>query len=264
MADRNLYGGTPADVAENEAGVRVAGAVGLVWDSPEEGATQVTDLVDLSGTPITQLVADERGVVLPFWGPADGREALWVDFGVGRLKLTSNSVGERFKAHTEALDPHNSKQYTDDQLNGYIPRRGAQLTMERGRTWTGFKIPDVVSSVGDTTGDVFKLETDGKTPTGHQQFTRLKNNGAMYFDPAGSHVPVVVGQYEGVSDNGSAITVSRGRAGSDPIVFRVRADGRVEANGTIAAPNIGSARVFSGPTPPANPQVGDVWVQYGA
>ncbi|UFQ16419.1 MULTISPECIES: hypothetical protein [Streptomyces] len=264
MADRNLFGGTPADVAENDAGVRVPGAVGLVWDSKEDTAAQVTDLVDINGTPIVQLVADERGVIPLFWGPADGREALWVDFGVGRMKLTSNSVGERFKSHLEQLDPHNSKAYTDDRLTDYIPRRGARINCEKGTTWTGFKVPDVVNYVGDTAGNVFKLETEGKSPAGHQEFTRIKNSGALYVDPVGSHVPVHIGQYEGVSDNGTAVAVSRGRAGTDPVVFRVRADGRVEANGAVSAPNIGGARLFSGPTAPANPRIGDVWVEYGA
>ncbi|MES9589957.1 hypothetical protein ABWK57_14010 [Streptomyces sp. NPDC094045] len=263
MADRNLFGGTPADVAENEAGVRVPGAVGLVWSSSEDSASQETDLVDINGTPIVQLVADERGVVPPFWGPADGREALWVDFGAGRMKLTSNSVGERFKGHLEALDPHNSKQYADEQLTNYTPLRGANFKIDKGQTWGRYTIPDPVGTTADGVGGVFSTITEGSTPGGFKEFTRLKNTGALYVDPAGSHVPLAVGQFESVSANGSAITVSRGRAGSEPVVFRVRTDGRVEASGPVTAPNIGTARVFSGPTAPAKPQVGDVWVQYG-
>ncbi|MFH8346793.1 hypothetical protein [Streptomyces sp. NPDC018045] len=264
MADRNLFGGTPADVAENEAGVRVAGGVGLVWDSSEDSAEQVTDLVDINGTPIVQLVADDHGVVQPFWGPADGREALWVDFGVGRMKLTSSDLGERFKRHLGQLDPHGSKQYTDEQLVAYVPRRGVSLSVEAGHTWGQVTVPDSEGSAGDTTGNVIKLTTEGKSPAGYSEFTRIKNNGALVLDPVGSHVPLVIGQWEGVSASGSAITVSRGRAGSDPVVFRVRADGCVEAAGSVSAPNVGTARLFSGPTAPANPQVGDVWVQYGA
>ncbi|MER6912230.1 hypothetical protein ABT354_11200 [Streptomyces sp. NPDC000594] len=263
MQDRVLFGGTPADVAETETGVRVPGAVGLVWDSPDDSASQVTDLVDINGTPITQLVADERGVIGRFWGPADGREFLWSDFGVGRMKLVSNSVGERFKDHREQFDPHGSKAYTDDQLTDYLPKRGGQLSVEQGRTWAAITVPDAVDRAGDSTGHVLKLETAGKSPAGHQHFTRLKNDGTLYVDPVGGHTPLCLGQYEGVADTATAISVSRGRAGVEPAVFRVRADGRVEAAGAISAPNVGSARVFSGPTAPANPQVGDVWVQYG-
>ncbi|ARZ66919.1 hypothetical protein SMD11_1258 [Streptomyces albireticuli] len=258
--DRNMFGGTPADVAENEAGVRVPGGVGLVWDGAGESAVQVTDLVDINGTPIVQLVADERGVVPPFWGPADGREALWVDFGVGRVKLTSSNLGERVKAHTEALDPHGSKAYTDQQLSGYIPRRGARLTAERGTTWSTVTVP---GAEGDPAGNVLRLETETKSPAGYSEFTRLTNSGSLYVDPVGSYVPLAVGQYEGVSDNATAVSISRGRAGTEA-VFRVRADGRVEAAGAVSAPNIGPARLFSGPTAPANPRVGDVWVAYGS
>ncbi|MEU2513787.1 hypothetical protein [Streptomyces syringium] len=262
--ERNLFGGTPADVAENEAGVRVPGGVGLVWDGPGEGAVQVTDLVDINGAPIVQLVADERGVVPPFWGPADGREALWVDFGVGRVKLTSSNLGERYQAHTEALDPHGSKAYVDNQLSSYVPRRGARLTVEKGATWGAMTVPGVEGASGDTVGHVLRLETENRTPSGHTEFTRLRNNGAVLVDPIGPHVPVAIGQYEGVGDSSTALSISRGRAGTDPAVFRVRADGRVEASGNISAPNIGTARVFSGPSAPTNPRVGDVWVAYGA
>ncbi|MFD5050427.1 hypothetical protein [Streptomyces tendae] len=238
-------------------------AVGTVWSSKEESAEQILDLVDINGTPITQLVADERGVIPLFWGPP-GAEYLWIDFGVGRLKITSNSLGERFKAHTEALDPHNSKQYTDEQLNNYIPRRGAQISCEKGVTWTGFKVPEVEGSTGDGAGNVFKVETENGTPAGYKEFTRLKNNGTLYVEPNGSHVPLAIGQWETVSANGTALNISKGRAGTEPSVFRIRADGRVEAAGAISAPNLGTARLFSGPTAPTNPQVGDVWVAYGA
>ncbi|MFI1796350.1 hypothetical protein ACH427_03170 [Streptomyces sp. NPDC020379] len=263
MADRNLFGGTPADVAENEAGVRVPAAVGTAWTSKEQSATQVTDLVDINGTPITQLVADERGVIPLFWGPANGAESLWIDFGVGRLKLVSNSVGERFKAHLEALDPHNSRLYTDEQLTNYMPRRGAQVASERGRTWLEVRVPDSNDGVADTVGNMVRITTNTKSPAGYDEFTRIKNSGAVVVEPAGPHVPLSVGQYETMPAEGTALLVSRGRAGSEPAVLRVRADGRVEAAGAISAPNIGNARVFSGPTAPSNPRVGDVWVSYG-
>ncbi|MFT2017725.1 hypothetical protein ACMA1D_18075 [Streptomyces sp. 796.1] len=262
MADRNLFGGTPADVAENEAGVRVAGGVGLVWEGPEDTAEQMTDLVDVTGTPITQLVADERGVLAPFWGPPDGREALWVDFGVGRMKLTSCTIGERLKAHLEQFDPHSSKQYTDEQLTGYIPRRGARINTPAGEKWVAFQVPDLVDDRGDE-GLVLALETAGSTPSGARLFTRLYNTGALHVEPNGAHVPLVIGQWEKASPNDTALSISKGRTNT-PSVFRVRADGRIEAAGAVSAPNIGTARLFSGPVAPTNPKVGDVWVQYVA
>lgn len=66
---RNLFGGTSADVAESVSGARIPGAVGTVWDGPSEGARQITDLTDSSGAPVLQLVADNRGMVPPFYGP---------------------------------------------------------------------------------------------------------------------------------------------------------------------------------------------------
>ncbi|RLV10237.1 hypothetical protein CTZ27_03185 [Streptomyces griseocarneus] len=218
--------------------------------------------MDINGTPITQIVADERGIIPLFWGPANGAESLWVDFGVGRMKLVSNSIGERLKAHQEALDPHNSMLYTDQQLTNYVPRRGGQVTSERGRTWIEVRVPDAVDGA-DTVGNAARLTTSAKTPGGFDEFTRIKNSGAVVVDPVGPYVPLAVGQYEGVPADGTALLVSRGRAGTEPAVLRVRSDGRIEAAGAISAPNIGGARVFSGPTPPASPRVGDVWVSYG-
>lgn len=36
----------------------------------------------------------------------------------------------------------------------------------------------------------------------------------------------------------------------------------VSANGTVTAPNVGGARIYSGSTAPSSPKVGDVWVQF--
>ncbi|QUI30689.1 hypothetical protein H9W91_07320 [Streptomyces alfalfae] len=250
-------------MAEDIDGARVPGAVGTVWDGPSEEATQIVDLTDADGVPIIQLVADERGFVPSFYGPADDTERLWVDFGVGKIALVSVTVGDRLKVHMQAADPHQDRAYTDERLSNYVPRSGASIDVGKGSTWTGFTVADLEGSNGDTGGYVFKLETTGKTPAGYQEFTRLKNNGTLMLDSNGSHVPLLIGQYETVGADGSALAVSRGRAGTDPVVFRVRSDGRVEAAGDISASNIGNARIYSGPSAPASPQAGDVWVKYG-
>ncbi|MFD8839868.1 hypothetical protein [Streptomyces griseofuscus] len=81
---RHLYGGSPADFAMQRVGnqllVRPA-AVGTVWDSAA-GGTQLTDLTDLTGLPITSVTADADGAVT-FYGP-DGVTTVYVDFGYGR------------------------------------------------------------------------------------------------------------------------------------------------------------------------------------
>ncbi|MFJ8041219.1 GDSL-type esterase/lipase family protein [Kitasatospora sp. NPDC096147] len=104
---RVQFGGTADTVAESASGARIPRAVGTVWDGPSDGAKQVLDLQDAAGTPITQLVADERGYIGPFLGP-DGAEVLWLDFGAGRVAVTSTTVGNRLTAHLNALDPHNT------------------------------------------------------------------------------------------------------------------------------------------------------------
>ncbi|AEW94056.1 MULTISPECIES: hypothetical protein [Streptomycetaceae] len=109
---RQLFGGTASDFAEDAAGTRVPGAIGTVWDGPSTGAQQYTDLTTADGAPMYQLTADSRGFVPAFFGP-DGVERLWVDFGAGRVALTSVTVGERLDAHTSALDPHGDRAYAD-------------------------------------------------------------------------------------------------------------------------------------------------------
>lgn len=128
---RHLFGGTAADVAEDFSGARVPGATGTVWDGPTEGATQVTDLTDLSGAPITELVADQDGMLPSFYGP-DGAERLWLDFGGARVAVLATDVGERLAAHVAAEDPHGSVQSAVDAVtalrgvpNGFATLDGA-------------------------------------------------------------------------------------------------------------------------------------------
>lgn len=113
---RNLFGGSASDVAEDAAGVRVPGAVGTVWDGASAGATQLTDLLDEQGAPITQLTSDTNGMLPPFFGP-DAVERLWVDFGAGKVALTSVTVGERLDDHVTAADPHGSLAAALAELN---------------------------------------------------------------------------------------------------------------------------------------------------
>ncbi|MFE5542768.1 hypothetical protein ACFQ71_03000 [Streptomyces sp. NPDC056534] len=260
---RNLFGGTTADVAEDVSGARIPGAVGTVWDGPSDGARQVLDLMDADGAPIIQLVADNRGFLPTFYGPDNGAERLWADFGNGKIGLVSVTAGERLAAHATAVDPHQDRAYTEERLNAFIPRTGAVLQVDKGTTWSSFNVADLAGISGDSVGNVFKVENSTGTPAGHKEFSRLKATGALYLDPIGSHIPLVIGQWEAVNDNGTALTIARGRAGTEPYVFKVRSDGRVEASGNVTAPNVGSARLFSGPTAPASPKAGDCWVQYG-
>jgi hypothetical protein len=84
---RHLFGLSAADLAIEKVGDEVrlrSGAVGTVWDALA-GGTQITDLTDLGGTPVTQITADTDAAV-GFYGP-DGVSTLYVDFGYSRRFL---------------------------------------------------------------------------------------------------------------------------------------------------------------------------------
>ncbi|MEU5186991.1 hypothetical protein AB0G83_07525 [Streptomyces klenkii] len=250
---RNLFGGTASDVAEDIDGRRVPGAVGTVWDGPSDGARQITDLTDADGAPIIQLQADVRGFIPAFYGPPSDAERLWVDFGVGRIALVSVTVGDRLRKHLTDTDPHQSRAYTDERLAAYLPLRGTEVQAPAGDSWLTAVVTD------DPAGNVIRLRTaDGA------ERTRLRNTGALYLDVIGKRTPLCIGA-PGFGAGQTVINVSSTSAtpSSEGAVFQVKGDGSVVSAGTITAANLGSARVFSGPLPPAAPRPGDVWVKYG-
>ncbi|MFJ6566655.1 glycosyl hydrolase family 28-related protein [Streptomyces sp. NPDC091292] len=92
---RHPFGSSPADYAMERVGSQLLlrpGAVGTVWTS-RTGGTQLTDLTDLAGAPISQVTADSDGGVA-FYGP-DNITACHVDFGYSRrYTMTATDVGE--------------------------------------------------------------------------------------------------------------------------------------------------------------------------
>ena len=166
---RNLFGGTPADVAEDAAGVRAPGAIGTVWDGEGESATQITDLTDQARGQITNLTANANGMVPAFYGP-DDVERVWVDFGAGRVSMVATDTGERFKAHVAADDPHGDRQAILGLLG--TPTGIATLGTDgrvRPEQLPEFATGDqLVSSVNGYVGDVeLNAETVGASPLGH-------------------------------------------------------------------------------------------------
>ncbi|MFD8545665.1 SGNH/GDSL hydrolase family protein [Streptomyces sp. NPDC059649] len=96
---RHSFGGSPADIAMervSSALVIRGGASGTVWDAAT-GGNQLTDLTDMAGNAITQIVSDDNGGV-QFYGP-DTVTRCWVDFGFGRYLMQANDLG----ADVEAL-----------------------------------------------------------------------------------------------------------------------------------------------------------------
>ncbi|MGV9693321.1 hypothetical protein ACWDUX_29925 [Streptomyces sp. NPDC003444] len=251
---RNLFGGTTSDVAEDVSGARVPGAVGTVWDGPSDGARQVLDLVDADGAPIIQLVADNRGFLPAFYGPDNGAERLWVDFGAGKVGLVSVTVGDRLQAHAAAVDPHQDRAYTEERLLSYVNRSGSEVTTPKDASWL------LVRTGADAGGSVISL-VGQSTGT---QYSRVKNNGALFLDTYQKAPPLCIGA-PGYTASGTVINVVDGKATSaeSSSIFQVRGDGAVISKSTVTATNVGSARLYSGPTAPASPRAGDVWVQYG-
>ncbi|MFB8199386.1 hypothetical protein [Kitasatospora purpeofusca] len=251
---RNLFGGTAADVAESVSGARIPGAVGTVWDGPSAGAAQITDLTDTTGAPVLQLVADVRGMVPNFYGPASGAERVWVDFGAGRVGLVSTTAGERLVQHQTAADPHQDRAFTNERLLNFLPLAGADLPVPAGADWARWVVP----STADTTGSAWKLKTADGTP-----YTRVLNSGALLLDTIGVRAALCIGA-PAYGSGQAVINVSNSKATTTTTasVFRVQGDGSVISAGSVTASNVGSARLFSGPNAPSSPKAGDVWVQY--
>ncbi|WP_247748445.1 glycosyl hydrolase family 28-related protein [Streptomyces sp. 4R-3d] len=72
-------------------------AVGTAWDAVT-GGTQITDLTDMVGNPITAVTADADGAV-NFYGP-DGATTCYLDFGYGRrYAMAATDTGAVLQAH---------------------------------------------------------------------------------------------------------------------------------------------------------------------
>ncbi|MFG2380550.1 hypothetical protein [Streptomyces avermitilis] len=91
---RHLFGLSPADVTVEQVGEDMKlrpGEVGTAWDALS-GGTQLTDLTDLGGTPITVVTSDSNSVI-GFYGP-DGVATVFLDFGApGRVLMQATDLG---------------------------------------------------------------------------------------------------------------------------------------------------------------------------
>ncbi|MFB7027187.1 MULTISPECIES: SGNH/GDSL hydrolase family protein [unclassified Streptomyces] len=137
---RYQFGGTAADVAEDVAGARVPGAAGSVWDGTSEGASQVTDLTDLEGGPLSELVADADGMIPAFYGP-EGAVRLWMDFGGPRVALVANDAGEHLVDHLGASDPHGTLATMMGELADQKGSPGGLATLEANGRLTPAQLP---------------------------------------------------------------------------------------------------------------------------
>ncbi|MFF3094131.1 glycerophosphodiester phosphodiesterase [Streptomyces cyaneofuscatus] len=112
---RHLFGGSTSDYAMEQVGDQLLlrpGATGTVWDAVA-GGTQLTDLTDTSGLPITSVVAASDGFVA-FYGPEDAT-TVYLDFGLGRrYAMVASDIAAIVSARvagvvTEAADDATTK-----------------------------------------------------------------------------------------------------------------------------------------------------------
>ncbi|MEU6651269.1 polysaccharide deacetylase family protein [Streptomyces sp. NPDC046900] len=104
---RHLFGLSPADITVSQSGTSLVlepGSTGTAWDS-RTGGTQLTDLTDLSGNPITTVTSDTYSTI-GFYGP-DGVTNLYLDFGFagGRTLMQATDLGAAIEdLQTNKLD----------------------------------------------------------------------------------------------------------------------------------------------------------------
>jgi len=91
---RHLFGLSPSDVTVEQVGEDLKlrpGSIGSAWDALS-GGTQLTDLTDLAGTPVSVVTSDANSVI-GFYGP-DGVGTLYLDFGFAtRVLMQATDLG---------------------------------------------------------------------------------------------------------------------------------------------------------------------------
>lgn len=117
---RHLFGGSTSDYAMERVGSQLLirpGATGSIWDAPA-GGTQITDLTDLAGNPISQVTADGEGAVA-FYGP-DEVTNVFMDFEYGRrYAAAAVDLGQILQTHLAEKDQPGGWPSLD--VNGRVP-----------------------------------------------------------------------------------------------------------------------------------------------
>lgn len=111
------------------------------WSAASGGA-QYTDLLDLTGTPVTQVDSDSSGQIPQFRGP-DGVRSMWADAGGGSRRLMiATDLGDDIRSL--AADQE-SLQDGLDNLSGLTDLMPVIVTYEESTsTWPGR--PDLAGS----------------------------------------------------------------------------------------------------------------------
>ncbi|MFF4529225.1 hypothetical protein ACFY1P_08120 [Streptomyces sp. NPDC001407] len=258
--DRHLFGGDVCSAAENSQGVRIPNTYGVVYRHKNASITE-TDLLTEGGSPVTRVHSDDRGMVEPFYGPP-GVSTMWMDFNAGRYQIFAVDMDTRIANHlTDGPDedPHGTLRTARAEMESYVSKIGSNDIDAVGTSAEWIRVAS-----DDTDANVATL----RNREGIARWA-LKKDGRMDIQPA--YRPETAKQYAiraVTKADAVAYAVSNADASGASNTFTVKGDGSanfsgdVTLNKPIIAPNVGSARVYSGPEEPRNPKTGDVWIAY--
>ena len=116
---RSLYASTPGDYIIDVATGNPRPLVPVeVWDSRTSG-TQVTDLLNILGETITEVLSNDQGLV-QFYGPDNETDPLWLDTGTGSRMLVRPTL--KFAAATDVADIQDDVTALQTAGSSYIPK----------------------------------------------------------------------------------------------------------------------------------------------
>jgi hypothetical protein len=256
---RHPFGGDASTVAEDNSGRRIPNSSGNVYRNKVDLQAE-TDLLNEDGSAASLVHTDDKGMVLPFFGPP-GAATLWLDFGAGRYQIFATDVISAAAEHIAAgydEDPHGTLQQARTEMQSFVTKNGLNdIPLTANQRWLTL-LSSEVAPTGDT---LIQRRSDSK-----YNFALRQNGSVTHFAQSDAHTPLEIAA--GEKPPATALIINDGVNRYEKSAFKVDFKGNVTTTGnvtanTVTASNIGGARVFSGPEAPANPKVGDVWVKYG-
>jgi hypothetical protein len=127
VSTRQLYGGSLSDwVYVNNEGITEtppAPVVVTFWSDADSSNTQITDLTDTFGNPITSVTSDDFGQIPQFYGPAAGNTYMYAD--------ANNGSGPR-----SVIDSYGQKDFTNHLASAFVSGTGTAAQTVTGMAVT--------------------------------------------------------------------------------------------------------------------------------